>query len=80
MSRMMRWTCNSLFALFVGVALTFGATQAFATTTLVDCERTEPEFIGSCPPYTDATCDEDCRNNHNFEGGSCVGPCCVCFI
>lgn len=79
MNRIIRWTVGSAYALFVAFALTFGATQAFATTTLDDCTQ-EAGFIGTCPPYEDHTCAEACSEIYGGGGNCFPGGCCICML
>ena len=66
-------------ALFVIAALAFGASTAFATMACFG----DPGEIGTCPPFTNATCDAECRIQYPLGGGGACyhgGTCCVCMI
>jgi hypothetical protein len=79
MRRSIRWAVNGTYALFVAAALSFGASQAFATTTLSSCPHLgNPEVIGECPPYDDFSCNTGCMQAGFTAGGDCFGSCCTC--
>lgn len=65
-----------VFTILVAVALTFGATQAFASTDVQFCP-------GSCPPLeggVNGSCWQYCEGFTGYVGGDChkSGLCC-CF-
>lgn len=80
MKRLVRWISASVYAIFVAFALSFGATQVFATTTASECpgQPYPPEFLGTCPPYDDFECNKECTW-YGFQGGACLGTCCTCM-
>lgn len=81
MKRMIGRIWKGVYALFVAFALSFGASQAFATTALVEVCGDDPGELGYCPPYTHLTCAYDCLLIYGTDYGRCFGDgCCVCFI
>ena len=76
MSKRSKSLIGAAWAVLVMVALTFGATQAMAAP-ISAC--TGPGEIGSCPSFTNQTCDDECVEQ-DFFGGGCVHGCCTCLI
>lgn len=78
MSRLLNRLSTGLFALFVVGGLTLGTSAAFGATGITSCNG--PGQLGSCPPYTTESCDDDCRKE-GYDGGACLlpGPCCSCL-
>jgi hypothetical protein len=76
-SRMMSWLARGAFAALVaGVMLAVGPQYVAA----YDCP--EPS-AGTCPPLEGGpndSCGEACKNLDFEDGGTCVGPCCTCFL
>ncbi|MGH7500605.1 MAG: hypothetical protein ACREL7_02495 [Longimicrobiales bacterium] len=64
----------ALFAILALGSLTFGASQLLARE---DC--TQPGQIGTCPPYTEQSCNEDCFDLFMTPGG-CINGCCTCAV
>jgi len=64
-------------ALFVLGGLSFGASQAFGNGMVTSC--TQPEELGTCPPFTTSSCDLACRNAGFPLGGACLAGCCSCI-
>jgi hypothetical protein len=80
-SRMMSWLARGAFATLVaGVMLAVGPQYAAA----IDCPEpnagTCPPLYGSGPPGHDLPCPDACGALGWDDGGSCVGPCCTCFM
>jgi hypothetical protein len=76
--RMIKWLARGAFATLVaGVMLAVGPQYAAA----IDCP--EPN-AGTCPPLTQGqgpgSCWRACKDIGWDDGGSCVGPCCTCFM
>ncbi len=72
MSKRSKSLVGAAWAVLVMVALAFGATQVMASP-ISACNG--PGEIGSCPPYTDATCWDACSI-----GGYCnENDCCECI-
>ena len=72
--RMIKWLARGAFATLVaGVMLAVGPQYAAA----IDCP--EPN-AGTCPPLTQGQCYSACQGIGWQDGGSCVGPCCTCFM
>lgn len=69
---------TGLFALFVTAALTFGGAQALSSPVSSNCGD-DPHEIGTCPPLTNAECDEQCAAMEEFVGGQCMAGCCRCL-
>jgi hypothetical protein len=77
-TRTMKWLARTAFATLVaGVMLAVGPQYAVA----YDCP--EPS-AGTCPPLTQGqgpgSCYQACIGIGWDDGGSCVGPCCTCFM
>ena len=78
MSRVLDRIAMASFALLIAVGLAFGASEAFASARPV-CGDDLGE-IGTCPPFTNESCDQTCQQPpHNFFGGECIFDCCVCL-
>jgi hypothetical protein len=74
-SRMMKWLVRGALATLVaGVMLAVGPQYAAGD----DCP--EPS-AGTCPPLAnlDGSCSDACELL-DYDGGTCVGPCCTCFL
>lgn len=70
-----RWMLRGMVALAAGLGAMFvapPAASAFSCTT--------PPSIGTCPPFTQQTCDDACRQA-GLDGGDCFqgSGCCNCF-
>jgi hypothetical protein len=70
MSKTLKRLVTGLYTLLVAAALTFGASQALASSA--------NECLGTCPPLDDRTCWDACVEA-GFVGGDCVGSCCFCL-
>lgn len=79
MSRIFGWTWRSAYALFIACALSFGAAQVFATTSLTSCEPNPDGIVRTCPPYNHGTCNDACEDDL-YQGGACLGGCCECWL
>jgi len=79
-------TGRGLLALFVAAAFAFGGFQALEGVDLLAgpsaTECTWPDQIGTCPPYTDTWCEQDCRDYTGNPGGWCdpITGCCTCVM
>lgn len=72
MSRRFKLVLGAVYTLLVAAGLTFGAGQ------LLGSDRAAAaNCIGTCPPFNDMTCKEECQNQ-NFGSGQCLigGQCC----
>lgn len=76
-----QWLWRGALGLSVAVALSFGATQAFAGGQ-PDCPPPSEGFIGTCPPFTEEMCNIKCELLFGEDSsGHCFGgECCICFI
>jgi hypothetical protein len=75
------WLARTAFATMVaGVMLAVGPQYAAA----IDCPEpnagTCPPLEGSGSPKTGDSCPLACDELGWHDGGSCVGPCCTCFM
>ena len=68
-----------LIGLFVAAGLAFGATQAFGSGMAMTCGD-DPGEIGTCPPFTQSTCNEACEDMFDGNPGACLAGCCVCTV
>jgi hypothetical protein len=80
-TRTMKWLARTAFATMVaGVMLAVGPQYAAA----IDCPEpnagTCPPLEGSGSPKTGDSCPLACDELGWHDGGSCVGPCCTCFM
>jgi len=76
MKRVMNRPATAVFAITIGGALSFGATQAFSTPATGNAASSCP--IASCPPETNQSCNQICLGM-DFFGGMCVHGCCTCL-
>jgi hypothetical protein len=74
-SRTMKWMARGAFATIVAGAMLVAGPRDVAA---YDCP--EPS-AGTCPPLAnlDGSCNEACQLLE-YDGGTCVGPCCTCFL
>ena len=84
MTRLFRHLTTGAFALFVLGGLTFGASQTFGSSMDPPCGFYAEE-MGTCPPFDNASCDQECEANNYLFGGFCIphpegGKCCVCLV
>ena len=77
MSKRSKSLIGAAWAVLVMVALTFGATQVMAAP-ISAC--TGPGEIGTCPPFDNAICREECINQGHDFGGECFHGCCTCLL
>ena len=70
---------KGLMALVVAAALAFGASQAFASTSMTDCDQVSG-FIGYCPPFDDSSCFDTCLTLYGTPGECVRSHCCICAI
>jgi len=79
-------TGRGLVALLVAAAFAFGGFQALEGVDLFSgasaSECTWPDQIGTCPPYHDESCEEDCFQYTQNLGGWCdpITGCCTCVM
>jgi len=67
-----------LVGLFIAGGLAFGATQAFASSSVMICDQ--PEELGTCPgEFTQTKCNSVCLSTYG-NPGQCFGGCCVCLV
>jgi hypothetical protein len=75
---MMKWLARGAFATMVAGAMLVAGPRDLAA---YDCP--EPN-AGTCPPLTPYpgpnSCDQACKDLGWQDGGTCVGPCCTCFM
>jgi hypothetical protein len=73
---MMKWLARGVFAALVaGAMLVAGPRYLMADF----CDA--PEQIGTCPPFNQNSCHEECiLPIHGYPGGNCIGGCCTCII
>lgn len=72
MSKRSKSLVGAAWAVLVMVALTFGATQVMAAP-ISACDG--PGQIGSCPPFTNESCNNACPI-----AGGCIHGCCQCVL
>ena len=72
-----KWLARGAFAALVAVAMAFAGPREAAA--FFECGPGE-EFIGSCPPYDNGSCDADCFELFQNPGSRCMGECCVCLL
>lgn len=81
MSKRLRHLAILLFGLFVIGGLGFGASTVAGVSTLEECGD-DPGELGTCPPFTNQSCNEECFEQ-DFFGGQCVNQggqqCCICL-
>lgn len=78
MSKMLQRVLGAVGAVLVVGVLTFGATQAFASTG----SGGPPGCIGTCPPFVGGignTCYDACADDPQYVGGDCIFGLCCCF-
>lgn len=72
MSRTLKVAVSAVYALLMAAGLTFGASQVLASGSAVS------NCIGTCPPFNNDTCKEECQNQ-GFGSGQCLmGTDCCC--
>lgn len=81
MPRVVKRIAATLFALFVASALAFGGSTLLASSGGEFCGD-DPGEIGTCPPYDDSSCFDDCLLIYGNPGGKCHLPtdCCICPV
>ena len=76
-----KWLARGAFAALVAVAMAFASPREAAA--FIPCEG-GPEVLGTCPPYTHSSCNEECERLFGNEGSECMGGeadgCCVCLL
>jgi len=78
MSKLFTRLAMLLVGLFIAGGLAFGATQAFASSSVMICDQ--PEELGTCPgEFTQNKCNNVCNDTYG-NGGFCFGGCCVCIV
>ncbi len=80
MARTIKRLSGWVGALLIIGALAFGASTAFASMPICG---DDPGEIGTCPLFTNATCDTECFVQFPLGGGGqCTqgGTCCTCMI
>jgi len=78
MSKLFTRLAMLLVGLFIAGGLAFGATQAFASSSVMICDQ--PEELGTCPgEFNGPSCDAECILRYG-NGGACFGGCCVCLV
>ena len=80
MARKIRRVLAVGYALGILGALVLGANTALRAST-GSCGGI-PEEPGTCPPYNDTTCEQECQNREFFSGACDPDPddrCCQCL-
>lgn len=67
---------RALCGLGVVAALAFGASAAMAS--VGECGD-DPGEIGTCPPFTQSSCGDECFKRF-MSGGQCIQGCCLCAV
>lgn len=79
-----RHTLHGLFVALVVVVFTMGIAEARNTASASTCGDDLGE-IGTCPPYDNNSCQDDCFQQFGTPNGQC-GPtedgtrCCICMV
>jgi hypothetical protein len=73
------WFIRGVLTTGVAVALIFGG-SAVASGSVAECEP-HPGYAGTCPPFTEATCNEYCMAEWG-NPGHCFADtnCCTCAL
>ena len=78
MSKLFTRLAMLLVGLFIAGGLAFGATQAFASSSVMICDLQEE--IGTCPgEFNQVSCAAECMVRYGNHG-TCFGGCCVCLV
>lgn len=64
------------YGVAVVAALSFGVSQ---TLRAADVCGDDPGEIGTCPPFTNQSCGDECVDRF-MSGGQCLQGCCVCAV
>ncbi len=77
MARTIKRLSGWVGALLIIGALAFGASTAFASMPICGDDFWE---IGTCPPFTEESCDFECGQQFNGAPGVCDFGCCSCLL
>ncbi len=79
MTRFIKLIRNVAFPVAIGVALSFGATQAVGQMSVLDsCIWDPPDRLGECE--TTQECDDLCTGTYGGFMGVCESGCCGCLF
>lgn len=77
----MKWTkriFSLLITAFVVGGLTFGASEVIGSDAFDVCGD-DPGEIGTCPPFDQESCQDECEEQFMTTGG-CFQGCCICQV
>ena len=76
-----KWLVRGGFGVLVAAAMALASPSEAAA--VIECSGGD-EFLGSCPPYTNTTCEYDCWLMFGNHGSTCIpnqaNGCCVCLL